>query len=38
MNADGSNLYSLSTTGHDDWDPVWIKYIDPARDPVPGKE
>ena len=26
MNADGSNLYSLSRTGFDDWDPVWIKY------------
>ncbi len=35
MDADGSNLYSLSTTNHDDWDPVWIKYADPARDPVP---
>ena len=31
MNADGSNLYSLSTTNHDDWDPVWIKYTDSAR-------
>jgi hypothetical protein len=36
MNADGSNPHSLSTTGHDDWNPVWIKYTDPARDPVPG--
>ncbi len=35
MDADGSNLYSLSTTSHDDWNPVWIKYTDPARDPVP---
>lgn len=26
MNADGSNLYSLSRTGFNDWDPVWIKY------------
>ncbi|OQY47272.1 MAG: hypothetical protein B6242_05370 [Anaerolineaceae bacterium 4572_78] len=32
MNADGSNLYSLSTTSHDDWDPVWIKYTDPPRE------
>jgi hypothetical protein len=36
MNADGSNPYSLSTTNYDDWDPVWIKYIDPARDPAPN--
>ena len=34
MNADGSNLYSLSRTGFNDWDPVWIKYTDPARDPT----
>ncbi|MCO6451481.1 MAG: PD40 domain-containing protein [Caldilineales bacterium] len=33
MNADGSNLHSLSTTSYDDWDPVWIKYIDPPRAP-----
>jgi len=33
MNADGSNAYSLSTTSHEDWDPVWIKYTDPARVP-----
>lgn len=33
MNAGGSNAYSLSTTGHEDWDPVWIKYTDPARVP-----
>ncbi|MEW5959452.1 MAG: DPP IV N-terminal domain-containing protein, partial [Chloroflexota bacterium] len=33
INADGSNAYSLSTTSHDDWDPVWIKYTDPARVP-----
>ena len=26
MNADGSNAYSLSHTGFNDWDPVWIKY------------
>ena len=36
MNADGSNAYSLSTTSHDDWDPVWIKYTDPARVPEFG--
>jgi hypothetical protein len=24
--ADGSNLYSLSRTNYNDWDPVWIKY------------
>ncbi len=34
MNADGSGLYSLSRTGFDDWEPVWIKYQDPARDPT----
>ena len=32
MNADGSNLYSLSRTGSDDWDPVWIKYPGLAED------
>lgn len=26
MNSDGSNLYSLSRTGFNDYDPVWIKY------------
>jgi hypothetical protein len=36
INADGSNPYSLSTTGHDDWDPVWVKYTDPPRDPIIG--
>jgi hypothetical protein len=35
MEADGSNLYSLSTTAYDDWNPVWIKYTDPARHPAP---
>jgi hypothetical protein len=36
MNADGSNAYSLSTTGYDDWDPVWVKHTDPARMPEFG--
>jgi hypothetical protein len=36
MDADGSNLYSLSTTSYDDWDPVWVKYTDPARPPEFG--
>lgn len=36
MNTDGSNAYSLSTTNHDDWDPVWVKYTDPARVPEVG--
>jgi hypothetical protein len=27
MDADGSSLYSLSRTGFNDWDPVWIKYL-----------
>lgn len=31
MNADGSNAYSLNATGFDDWNPVWIKYTDPAH-------
>jgi hypothetical protein len=26
MDANGQNLYSLSRTGFNDWDPVWIKY------------
>jgi hypothetical protein len=26
MDADGTNLHSLSTTGFNDYDPVWIKY------------
>jgi hypothetical protein len=28
MDADGGNLYSLSRTGFNDWDPVWFKYSD----------
>jgi hypothetical protein len=31
MDADGNNLHSLSRTGFNDWDPVWIKYTDPVR-------
>jgi hypothetical protein len=31
MDADGNNLHSLSRTGFNDWDPVWIKYTDPIR-------
>jgi TolB protein len=26
MDSNGGNLYSLSRTGFDDWDPVWVKY------------
>jgi hypothetical protein len=26
MDTDGNNLFSLSRTGFNDWDPVWIKY------------
>jgi len=26
MDANGDNLYSLSRTGFNDWDPVWFKY------------
>jgi hypothetical protein len=29
MNADGSDFHSLSRTGFNDWDPVWIKYTEP---------
>jgi Tol biopolymer transport system component len=36
MNADGSNAYSLSPSSYDDWNPVWVKYTDPAREPVFG--
>jgi hypothetical protein len=32
MDADGTNLYSLSRTGFNDYDPVWIKYPE-----VPGQ-
>lgn len=35
MDADGSDLYSLSTTSHEDWNPVWIKYTDSARSLAP---
>jgi hypothetical protein len=31
MDAEGGNLRSLSVTGFNDWDPVWIKYTDPPR-------
>ncbi len=34
VNIDGSGLYSLSHTAFNDWDPVWIKYTDPPRDPT----
>lgn len=34
MDADGSNDYSLSTGNYDDWNPIWIKHTDPAREPV----
>lgn len=36
MDADGSNPYSLSATEYDDWNPIWIKHTDPAREPVFG--
>jgi hypothetical protein len=36
MNADGSNAHILSPSRYDDWDPVWVKYTDPAREPVLG--
>lgn len=34
MNADGSNPRKLSRTPHEDWQPVWIKYTDPPREPI----
>lgn len=34
MNADGSNAYILSSSRYDDWNPVWVKHTDPAREPV----
>jgi hypothetical protein len=36
MNADGTNAYMPSPSRYDDWDPIWIKHTDPARDPVFG--
>jgi hypothetical protein len=36
MNADGSNPYLLSPSRYDNWNPVWVKYADPAREPVFG--
>lgn len=39
MNADGSNAHLLSPSQFDDWDPIWVKYTDPAREAVlsPGE-
>jgi len=31
MDADGGNQHSLSRSGFNDWDPVWIKYTDPPQ-------
>jgi hypothetical protein len=36
MNADGSNPYLLSPSRYDNWNPVWVKYTDPARESVFG--
>jgi hypothetical protein len=36
MNADGSNAYILSPSRYDDWNPIWVKHTDPAREPVFG--
>jgi len=36
MNADGSNPYLLSPSRYNDWNPIWVKYTDPAREPVFG--
>jgi Tol biopolymer transport system component len=36
MNADGSNPYLLSPSGYNDWNPIWIKHTDPAREAVFG--
>jgi Tol biopolymer transport system component len=36
MNADGSNAHILTPSRYNDWNPIWVKYIDPAREPVYG--
>ncbi len=36
MNADGTNAHIISPSRYDDWDPIWVKYTDPAREPVFG--
>jgi hypothetical protein len=36
MNADGNNAYILSPSRYDDWNPIWVKHTDPAREPVFG--
>jgi hypothetical protein len=36
MNADGSNAHILSPSRYNDWNPIWVKYTDPAREPVFG--
>jgi hypothetical protein len=36
MNADGSNAHILTPSRYNDWNPIWVKYIDPAREPVFG--
>jgi len=34
MDADGSHAHQLIASRYDDWNPIWIKYPDPAREPV----
>jgi hypothetical protein len=36
MNADGSDPYLLSPSRYNDWNPIWVKYTDAAREPVFG--
>jgi hypothetical protein len=36
MDADGSNARLLRSSRYDDWNPVWIKHADPAREAVLG--
>ena len=37
MDADGGNAHRLSAGGaYDDWNPVWVKYTNPAREPMLG--
>jgi hypothetical protein len=36
MDADGNNAHILSPSTYDDWDPIWVKHTDPAREPVVG--
>jgi len=34
MDADGSHAHQLTASPFDDWNPIWIKFADPAREPA----